>query len=584
MSIYTELKQELKQILKNAGYEVETLSLETSNRRDLGEYQLNDAMQLARTYKQNPREIAAKIVAELEKDDRFTNINIAGPGFINISLSEKYAKDILNRINEDVFNNIDKKDYKKVVIDYGGANVAKALHVGHLRSANIGEALKRLALLLGYDALGDAHLGYYGRPLGLVLREIKARYPDLEYFDENYEGDFSEVELPITNADLEIIYPYASNKSKEDEQYLEEAREITLRIQKHEKGYYDLWKRIVDISKEDIKKTYEDLNVNFEIWNGESDEMEYFDDLKKIYEEKNLLVESEGARVVEVATDEDKAPMPPLLFIRSNGVASYETTDLAAILERKINFNPDEMWYVVDGRQALHFEQTFRAARKADLISDEVVLEHVGFGTMNGKDGKPFKTRDGGVMSLKSLMDLVYQETFKKITNESLVGEEKESVAKIVAMAALKYADLLPYRGTDYIFEVEKFSDLEGKTGPYLLYSTIRMKSLLNKAIEQGIEFKEVKELRGETEKDLVLTLLYLPDLLDKSLEAKSLNEIADYIYKLTSIYNKFYSEHKVLVEENKDLQESWLVLTNVIYKVNMLLLDVLGIKVPNKM
>ena len=312
--------------------------------------------------------------------------------------------------------------------------------------------------------------------------------------------------------------------------------------------------------------------------------MEYFDDLKKIYEEKNLLVESEGARVVEVATDEDKAPMPPLLFIRSNGVASYETTDLAAILERKINFNPDEMWYVVDGRQALHFEQTFRAARKADLISDEVVLEHVGFGTMNGKDGKPFKTRDGGVMSLKSLMDLVYQETFKKITNESLVGEEKESVAKIVAMAALKYADLLPYRGTDYIFEVEKFSDLEGKTGPYLLYSTIRMKSLLNKAIEQGIEFKEVKELRGETEKDLVLTLLYLPDLLDKSLEAKSLNEIADYIYKLTSIYNKFYSEHKVLVEENKDLQESWLVLTNVIYKVNMLLLDVLGIKVPNKM
>ena len=584
MSIYTELKQELKQILKNAGYEVETLSLETSNRRDLGEYQLNDAMQLARTYKQNPREIAAKIVAELEKDDRFTNINIAGPGFINISLSEKYAKDILNRINEDVFNNIDKKDYKKVVIDYGGANVAKALHVGHLRSANIGEALKRLALLLGYDALGDAHLGDYGRPLGLVLREIKARYPDLEYFDENYEGDFSEVELPITNADLEIIYPYASNKSKEDEQYLEAARDITLRIQKHEKGYYDLWKRVVDISKEDIKKTYADLNVSFEIWNGESDEMEFFDDLKKIYEEKNLLVESEGARVVEVATDEDKAPMPPLLFIRSNGVASYETTDLAAILERKVNFNPDEMWYVVDGRQALHFEQTFRAARKAELISDEVVLEHVGFGTMNGKDGKPFKTRDGGVMSLKSLMDLVYQETYKKITNESLVGEEKESVAKTVAMAALKYADLLPYRGTDYIFEVEKFSDLEGKTGPYLLYSTIRMKSLLNKAIEQGIEFKEVKELKGETEKDLVLTLLYLPDLLDKSLEAKSLNEIADYIYKLTSIYNKFYSEHKVLVEENKDLQESWLVLTNVIYKVNMLLLDVLGIKVPNKM
>ena len=584
MSIYKELKQELKEILKQAGYEVENLAIETSNRRDLGEYQLNDAMQLARTYKQNPREIASKIVEELEKSDKFTNINIAGPGFINISLSEKYSKEILNKMNEDVLSNVDKKEPKTVVIDYGGANVAKALHVGHLRSANIGEALKRLATLLGYKALGDAHLGDYGRPLGLVLREIKERYPDLEYFDENYTGDYSEVELPITNADLEIIYPLASNKSKEDEQYLEEARDITLRIQRHEKGYYDLWKKVVDISKEDIKATYEALNVNFEIWNGESDEMEYFEDLKKIYEDMNLLTESEGARVVEVATEEDKAPMPPLLFIRSNGVASYETSDLAAIYERKINFDPEEMWYVVDGRQALHFEQTFRAARKAKLIDEDVVLEHVGFGTMNGKDGKPFKTRDGGVMSLKSLMDLVYQETYKKITNESLVGEEKEKVAKTVAVAALKYADLLPYRGTDYIFEIEKFSDLEGKTGPYLLYSTIRMKSLLNKATEQGIEFKEVKKLSGETEKDVVLTLLYLPELLEKSVEAKSLNEIAEYIYKLTSFYNKFYSEHKVLIEEDKDLQESWLVLTNVVYKTNMLLLNILGIEVPNKM
>ena len=584
MSIIKNITKELENIVKQAGYEVENLVLQPSGRKDLGQYQINDAMPLAKKYGKAPRMIAEDIAKVLEQDSRFTNINIAGPGFINITLTDEYLVEILNKISKDINLNIDKENPKKIVIDYGGANVAKALHVGHLRSANIGEALKRLAKLLGHDVLGDAHLGDYGRPLGLVLREIKERYPDLEYFNENYEGDFSEVELPITNADLEVIYPLASNKSKEDEQYLEEAREITLRIQKHEKGYYDLWKKVVDISKEDIKKTYEDLNVNFEIWNGESDEMEYFDDLKKIYEEKNLLVESEGARVVEVATEEDKAPMPPLLFIRSNGVASYETTDLAAILERKVNFNPDEMWYVVDGRQALHFEQIFRAARKADLIREDVVLEHVGFGTMNGKDGKPFKTRDGGVMSLKSLMDLFYQETFKKISNESLVGEEKEEVAKTVAMAALKYADLLPYRGTDYIFEVEKFSDLEGKTGPYLLYSTIRMKSLLNKAKEQGIEFNEVKALKGETEKDIVLTLLYLPDLLIKSVEAKSLNEIADYIYKLTSIYNKFYSEHKVLIEEDKALQESWLVLTNVVYKVNMLLLDVLGIKVPNKM
>ena len=582
MSVIKKLEADIKVILKKAGYEVDKVLLEPSNRRDLGEYQINNAMQLTRIYHENPRDIAAKIVTELEKDNRFTNINIAGPGFINISFSDQYIYDFLNEIHEDVHNNIDKKEPKKIIVDYGGANVAKALHVGHLRTGNIGEALKRLALLLGYDALGDAHLGDYGRPLGLVLREIKERYPELKYFDENYTGDYSEVELPITNKDLEEIYPVASNKAKEDEQYLEEARIITAKIQSHEKGYYDLWKRVVDISKEDIKKTYESLNVSFEIWNGESDEMEYFDELLKIYEDKNLLVDSEGARVVEVATPEDKAPMPPLLFIRSNGAASYETTDLAAILERKINYNPDEIWYVVDARQALHFEQTFRAARKAKLVEDRVVLEHVGNGTMNGKDGKPFKTRDGGVMSLKALMDLVYDETYKKITNESIKEEEKKEIARIVAMAAVKYADLLPYRGTDYIFELEKFTDLEGKTGPYLLYSTIRMRSLLKKAEE--FKATKITKLKGAAEKEIALTLLTLPLVLNRAVEAKTLNEIAEFLYKLTACYNSFYAENKIIIEEDADLRNSWIVLTETVYNINMLLLGILGIEVPEKM
>ena len=582
MSVIKKLETDIKGILKKAGYEVDKVLLEPSNRRDLGEYQINNAMQLTRIYHENPRDIAAKIVTELEKDNRFTNINIAGPGFINISFSDQYIYDFLNEIHEDVHNNIDKKEPKKIIVDYGGANVAKALHVGHLRTGNIGEALKRLALLLGYDALGDAHLGDYGRPLGLVLREIKERYPELKYFDENYTGDYSEVELPITNKDLEEIYPVASNKAKEDEQYLEEARIITAKIQSHEKGYYDLWKRVVDISKEDIKKTYESLNVSFEIWNGESDEMEYFDELLKIYEDKNLLVDSEGARVVEVATPEDKAPMPPLLFIRSNGAASYETTDLAAILERKINYNPDEIWYVVDARQALHFEQTFRAARKAKLVEDRVVLEHVGNGTMNGKDGKPFKTRDGGVMSLKALMDLVYDETYKKITNESIKEEEKKEIARIVAMAAVKYADLLPYRGTDYIFELEKFTDLEGKTGPYLLYSTIRMRSLLKKAEE--FKATKITKLKGSAEKEIALTLLTLPLVLNRAVEAKTLNEIAEFLYKLTACYNSFYAENKIIIEEDADLRNSWIVLTETVYNINMLLLGILGIEVPEKM
>ncbi len=580
MSILKEFEQDLKEVVKKAGYDVEKLALEESNRKDLGEYQLNDAMQLAKLYHENPRDIASKIVQELEKDDKYTNINIAGPGFINITLSASYICEILNRMKEDIFSNIDKRSSRKILIDYGGANVAKALHVGHLRSANIGEALKRLAKLVGYDAIGDAHLGDYGRPLGFVIKEIKEKYPNLPYFDPNYAGDYQDIELPITNEDLEIMYPIASAKAKEDEAYLEDGRDIAAKIQNHEKGYYDLWKKIVEISKEDIKSIYNDLNVDFEIWNGESDEMEYYDAL--LEKCTPYLTESEGAKIIDIAEENDTAPMPPLLFTKSNGTVSYETTDLATILERSENINPDEMWYVVDGRQSLHFDQVFRVARKAKLVNDTTKLEHIGFGTMNGKDGKPFKTRDGGVMSLKSLIQLVYDETYKKITNESISEEEKEVIAKEVAIATIKYADLLPFRSTDYIFEIEKFSDLEGKTGPYLLYSTIRMKSLLKKA--EGLPQNKIIKLKGSSEKEIALTLLSLPTIIDKSIDTKSLNEIAEYLFRLTSQYNKFYAENRILTEEDKELVESWLALTSIVYQVNQLLLDTLGIKIPNKM
>ena len=580
MSILKEFEKDLLEKVKKAGYEVEQLSLEESNRKDLGEYQLNDAMQLSKIYHENPREIASKIVKELEQDDKYTNINIAGPGFINISLSDSYIIEIVNRMKEDVFSNIDRREKRKVLIDYGGANVAKALHVGHLRSANIGEALKRLANLVGYEAIGDAHLGDFGRPLGLVIKEIKEMYPNLIYFDESYTGDYQDIELPISNNDLEHIYPLASIKAKEEEEYLEDARKITAKIQNHDRGYYELWKKIVDISKEDIKKTYQDLNVEFEIWNGESDEMEYFPKLQEKC--KDFLVDSDGAKVIEIGKEEDSAPMPPLLFIKSNNTVSYETTDLATILERSENYNPDEIWYVVDGRQSLHFEQVFRAARKTHLVRENVALEHIGFGTMNGKDGKPFKTRDGGVMSLKGLIDLVYEETYKKITNESISDEEKPQIAKEVAIAALKYADLLPFRGTDYVFEIEKFSDLEGKTGPYLLYSTIRMKSLLKKA--EGLKQEKVRKLKGASEKEIVLTLLNLPTVIQKSLDNKSLNDIAEYLFRLTSEYNKFYAENRILTESDQELVESWLSLTKTVYNVNTLLLNTLGIIIPNKM
>lgn len=582
MSLIKNIEKEIKNTIESSGYSLENFVLQPSSRPDLGQYQINDSMILAKKYGKNPRDIANDIVKELEKDKRFTNINIAGPGFINISLTDEYLTELLNMINTDITSVIDKKEPKKIILDYGGANVAKALHVGHLRSANIGEALKRLAILLGYEVLGDAHLGDYGRPLGFVVLEIKKRYPDLPYFDPNYTGDYSEIELPITNEELEKIYPEASRKAKEDENYLEEGRDVTAKIQNHIPGYYDLWKKVVDISKADIKNVYDALNVHFELWQGESDAAEYFNELEEFFEKSGVLIESSGAKIIEVKEETDKAPMPPLLFVKSNGTLSYETTDLATILERKKNYNPDEIWYLTDARQELHFIQVFRAAKKAKLVNDDIKLVWFGFGTMNGKDGKPFKTRDGGVMPLKGLINLIYDETIKRINPETVSADEKEKVAKTVAIAALKYADFLPYRGTDYIFEVEKFADLEGKTGPYLLYSTIRMKSLLNKA--KNIKQEKATTITTATEREIILNLLGLPRVLDKALEAKSLNDIAEYLYKLTSQYNKFYSENKIITEENEYIRESWLILTTVVYNINMLLLNTLGISVPEKM
>lgn len=582
MSIIKELEKQVEKKIEESGYEIDNFKLQVTNRPDLGEYQINDAMQLAKKYHKNPREIAENITEKLEELNIFTNINIAGPGFINVSLSDEFLINIIEKMSTNIESNIDKQEKKTIVLDYGGANVAKALHVGHLRSANIGEALKRLARLLGHTVISDAHLGDYGRPLGLVILEIKKRYPNLEYFNEEYTGDYKDIELPITNKDLEEIYPIASTKAKEDEAYLEEARIITTKLQNHERGYYDIWQRIIEISKEEIKKVYDELNVYYDLWEGESNASEYVDELIKILESKNLVEISDGAKIIDVKEDDDKSPMPPLLLVKSNGSISYETTDLATILERKKKIDPDEIWYCVDGRQQLHFEQVFRATRKANLVSDDVKLEYIGFGTMNGKDGKPFKTRDGGVMSLKSLIDEVKKETEKRINKDIVAEKNIEETVDNIAISTLKYADLIPFRTTDYIFDPEKFSEVEGKTGPYLLYSTVRMASLLNKAKdEKQTTYKKVK---NKTDRDIILTLLELPNVLTRSFEMKSLNEIADYLYDLTSKYNKFYSENKVLTEEDEDLKESWLVLTNTVYKTNLLLLDTLGLKVPEKM
>lgn len=579
MSVIKKIEEDISKMIREVGYEIDYFKLAVSNRPDLGEYQINDCMNLAKKYHKNPIEIATEIKEKLEEDERFTNLNIAGPGFINISLSDKVLIDSMNAIYEDINHNIDQVNPKKIMLDYGGANVAKSLHVGHLRSANIGEALKRLLKVLGCDAISDAHLGDYGRPLGLVLLEIKKRYPGLAYFDFSYEGDYSDIDLPITNDDLESIYPIASRKAKEDEKYLEEAREITTKIQNKEKGYYDLWKRIVEISKKEIKKVYDKLNVFYDLWEGESDSIDYLDELLTLCEKSHLIELSEGAKIIKVKEEEDTAPIPPLLLVKSNGSLSYETTDLTTILERSKKFNPDEIWYLADSRQQLHFEQVFRASRKAKLVRDDVKLEYISFGTMNGKDGKPFKTRDGGVLSLNKLIEMVMKEVETHLNYDIVEKEKVEETIEKIAISSLKYADFLPFRSTDYIFDISKFADTEGKTGAYLLYSTIRMKSLLSKAGNSTKEYQQVS-----TDRDIILTLLQLPSILIKSYEMKSLNEIADYLYTLTNKYNKFYSENRILTEENENLKSSWILLTDVVYHTNLLLFDILGLQVPEKM
>ena len=580
MNIITIINNKIKDIFKECGYELDKIDLKKSSRKDLGDYQINECMSLAKTYHKSPQSIANEVADQMNSHDEFVNVNVAGPGFINITLSEKFLLDNVNSVLENPKELIDKEEPKKIVIDYGGANVAKALHVGHLRSANIGEALKRLAAALGHEVIGDAHLGDYGRPLGFVVKEIKDRYPNLEYFNPDYKGDFSDVDLPITNEDLEEIYPLASEKAKNDEAYLDEGREITNKIQHHERGYYDLWKKIVEISKADIKEVYDELNVYFELWNGESDAAEYFDEFDKIVKESKLVKESEGAQIIEVKEDTDTIEVPPVLYIKSNGTISYQTTDLLTIYQRKLEVNPDEMWYVVDGRQALHFNQVFRAIDKLKVF-DKDKLEHVPFGTMNGKDGKPFKTRDGGVMSLKGLIDMVYSETIKRVNNDKVTEEEGKKIEKTVAIAALKFADLVPYRETDYIFDIDKFTDIEGKTGPYVLYANIRMKSLLNNAKDMK---KDKISFIDEDTKELIQLILDLPNVLTKSLKIRSLNDIADYLFNVCSLYNTFYAKNKILVEEDIDKRTTWLTLTKLTYDITNLLLDILGIIVPDKM
>ncbi len=572
---YKIIEEKISNVLKELNYDNESIVVTSSNRPDLGEYQYNGAMTLAKTYHKNPVSIADEIVNKLNKDLFFKDVNVAGPGFINMSISDEALIDF---VNIDDYEYPQKKNF--IFFDYGGANVAKTLHVGHLRSANIGEALKRLCVYLGYETISDTHLGDWGRPLGLVLLELSKRNPDWPFFQKDYEGEYPEVN--ITSELLEEIYPYASNKAKEDEEYLKEAQAMTSRLQNYEKGLILLWQQIMLVSKKDIKNIYKRLNTSFDLYKGEKDAEKYVPELLEYLQEKNVVEESEGAKVIPVSLPTDKLAIPPMLLVKTDGGILYSTTELATIYERMKYYVPNEIWYVADKRQELHFTQVFRASYKAGITDEDVKLKFIGFGTMNGRNGKPFKTRDGGVMRLMDLLNMVKNECLKRL-NPS-IKENREEIADIIGIATIKYADMLPNRETDYNFDIEKFCDLEGKTGPYILYSTIRMRSLLAKADEANIKYSKVKKIKGAYDREIILTLNNLDRVLESAYNNMSLNDITEYLYKITTSYNRFYTENIVLKEQDEDLRESWLALTKIVYKVNKILLDILAIEIPPQM
>lgn len=575
-----ELEIKIKNSIHDLGFLVPSVTLNPSNRPDLGDYQYNGAMALAKKSHDNPLNIANKIVDKIKEFPEFKSVSVANPGFINITLSDDFLISFANDSLNDININYDLGINKTIFLDYGGPNVAKTLHVGHLRSANIGNALNNLCKAVGAKTISDIHLGDWGRPMGMVIQEIKTRYPDLAYFKEDYNGE--DVDFNLTNEDLIELYPTATQKAKENEDIMEESRQINKELQAKHKGYYALWQKIVQVSVTEIKKLYKDLNVDFDLWEGESDNFAYMDELFTYLYDKNLITKSDGAEVINIKEDTDKKEIPPLILIKSNGAVSYEATDLAAIWERVHKFKIDEIWYIVDKRQELHFTQVFRAAYKSEIVRKETKLIFNGFGTMNGPDGKPFKTRDGGVMPLSDLLDSVTKVCETRLMEN--ITENREEIAKTIAVAAIKYADLLPFRNTDYNFDIEKFTDLNGKTGTYLLYSCVRMNSLLKKAREANINYSHIKTLSTSNERKIILAMLDLKRIIKRSFENYSLNEICEYLYKITNLYNNFYAENKVLTEKNIDIRSSWLALTKLIFDNTKYLLNILGINIPEKM
>ena len=560
-----------------------------SNRPDLCEYQCNGALAAAKQAHRNPMEIAEEAAAVLRGEPLFAKAEAVRPGFINLTLAPEAVAACLNERRGDASLGAEPVGKgRTLLIDYGGANVAKPLHVGHLRSAIIGESLKRIYRFLGYNAIGDVHLGDWGLQMGLVIEAVKDAQPDLPYFDPDFEGEYP-AEAPFTISDLEAIYPAASARAKTDEEFSARAHAATFRLQQGDPGYTALFRHVLNVSKADLKKNYDALNVHFELWKGESDVQPYIADMLAEFEQKGILKESEGARVIEVARPEDTKEVPPCLVQKSDGAYLYATTDLATIVERERDLHPDEYLYVTDKRQSMHFEQVFRAARLAGIVSEERVLFHLGYGTMNGRDGKPFKTRSGGVLRLEYLLDDVASAVYERMAASDMPEEEKRRVAKVVGLAALKYGDLSNQATKDYVFDTERFTSFEGNTGPYILYTIVRIGSILNRYMAaEGIgEDKlpaDILPAGDAGEKELQRLLCGAGEVITAAYAEKAPHKLCLYIYDVANAFNSFYHEHRILTEENEARKASWIALLAETKRVLGTMIDLLGFEAPERM
>lgn len=581
--ILNVISKKLSDAFEAAGYDPAFGRVTVSNRPDLCEYQCNGAMPAAKRYHKAPIQIAGDVAAKLTEDQSFSQVQAVAPGFLNLRLEPGFLAEYLERTRTvPRFGVEPDPEAGTVVIDYGGANVAKPLHIGHLRSAIIGESVKRIQRFFGNETVGDTHLGDWGLQMGLVIAELQDRQPSLCYFDERFSGPYPE-EAPFTMADLEEMYPTASAKSKQDEAFTARAHDATVFFQQGRPGYYALWRHIMAVSLPDLKKNYDRLGVHFESWLGESDAQPYIPAMLREMEEKGVLVESEGAHVIEVQEPTDTKEVPPCILIKSDGATLYATTDLATIRQRMETWAPKRILYVVDKRQSLHFEQVFRSARKAELVKPETELRHIGFGTMNGKDGKPFKTRTGGVMRLETLIDEITDFVRAKVEENQLVsGADVEEVTAKVALAALKYGDLMNAPTKDYVFDLDRFAAFEGNTGPYILYTIVRIKSIL--ARYGAWEALPIRAPETPEEKDLMLALTRLPDALELAYRDCAPNAICAYIYELAGFANKFYHETHILTEEDPEKQKGYVALIGLTKRVLESCIELLGFEAPEKM